>query len=717
MNKKKGNLWLKISAMALVCLSTLGIVYGVFVMSVMVFEKEKAGNEEQVQANMLDNALSNYAVKLIQDNATGEASDEETNPKWDELEGGSLLYAVEKEVTTLENGALKTDKTMVYGDESFIQKKDYQSVFQTAPEGCDMYANTESLIGIALESPSVWRSETLYQLEDIRLEGQSAIVEVSHEGEVTLWEKETEESPTEKKQLTRYSVYMALKDTMESGKFAGGDSDYIAQIPLLAEEICYSSENYVPVLAVSCVLFIVGISLLCMMAGYRAGKTEIVMRWADKVPYIVYLCVVILGILLGVCGVAGCVYGVLRNIFSITDGLILAIMLIVGSALLMIALLMTTAVRIKAKKFWRYTVCYYLLKPFLFVYKKGKEKCQETRTLMDQMRKNNKKGATILVFVVLGVSLAELLVIGMTAYEPGVEMMLFFIFKVIEIPFLYRVAGQFEAIRQGSRRVAAGDYTQPIKTEKMMPEMSELGEHINHVSDGISVAVEEQMKSERMKTELITNVSHDIKTPLTSIINYVDLIKKENIEDVQVKEYIAVLDRQSARLKKLIEDLIAVSKASTGNVDVHMEKCDAQVMLSQLAGEYQERMKQKGLEMVISETEVPAIIQADGKHLWRVLDNVMSNIYKYGMDNTRVYIDMEVGLHQVRMIFKNISKFPLNISSEELMERFVRGDSARNTEGHGLGLSIAQSLTELMGGTMEVEIDGDLFKVVVTMKR
>ena len=278
---------------------------------------------------------------------------------------------------------------------------------------------------------------------------------------------------------------------------------------------------------------------------------------------------------------------------------------------------------------------------------------------------------------------------------------------------MFWVVAQIERIRQGAKRAASGDYTQPIDTAKMFPAFKEMSENINHVSDGIADAVEEQMKSERMKTELITNVSHDIKTPLTSIINYVDLIKKENVDNTTVQEYVEVLDRQSARLKKLIEDLLEVSKASTGNVEVHMEACDPQVMISQIVGEYQEKMQQQGLELVVGEPEVATTIMADGRHLWRVLDNVMSNIYKYAQENTRVYVDTEVGLHQVKLIFKNISKYPLNITSDELMERFVRGDKSRHTEGSGLGLSIAQNLVELQGGSFRIHIDGDLFKVII----
>ena len=177
------------------------------------------------------------------------------------------------------------------------------------------------------------------------------------------------------------------------------------------------------------------------------------------------------------------------------------------------------------------------------------------------------------------------------------------------------------------------------------------------------------------------------------------------------------MDRQSARLKKLIEDLLEASKASTGNVEMHMELCDAAVMISQVVGEYQDKLQAQDIEIVVNEAKNPANIMADGRHLWRVFDNIMSNICKYTQDHTRVYVTVEDAGDQVRMIFKNISKYPLNISSDELMERFVRGDASRNTEGHGLGLSIASSLTALMDGQLTIDIDGDLFKITVAMKK
>lgn len=222
------------------------------------------------------------------------------------------------------------------------------------------------------------------------------------------------------------------------------------------------------------------------------------------------------------------------------------------------------------------------------------------------------------------------------------------------------------------------------------------------------------MKSEYFKTELITNVSHDIKTPLTSIINYVDLLEKEEVENPRIKEYLEVLSRQSSRLKKLIEDLMEASKASTGNLNVVFERCDAHVMLTQTIGEFEEKLKEGQIELIVKGSKNPMFIQADPRHLWRIFDNMMNNICKYAQPLTRAYVNIETEGGTGKIIFRNISKCALNIESEELMERFVRGDSSRNTEGSGLGLSIAKSLTELMHGKLELFVDGDLFKVIVS---
>lgn len=269
-------------------------------------------------------------------------------------------------------------------------------------------------------------------------------------------------------------------------------------------------------------------------------------------------------------------------------------------------------------------------------------------------------------------------------------------------------------LHKGGRELAKGNLSYKIDTKYMFGPFKEHGENLNKINESIQLAVEERIKSERMKTELITNVSHDIKTPLTSIINYVDLLEKEGIDKEPEKSYIDVLVRQSARLKKLILDLVDASKASTGNVELSFEIMDANMVLTQASAEYEDKLAQNNIMLVVSTIDEPALIEADGRHLWRVFDNLLNNAYKYAMPGTRVYAQVDLVNDKVRITFKNISKEPLNISSDELMERFVRGDSSRNTEGSGLGLSIAKSLCNLMGADFEILIDGDLYKAIIT---
>ena len=241
-------------------------------------------------------------------------------------------------------------------------------------------------------------------------------------------------------------------------------------------------------------------------------------------------------------------------------------------------------------------------------------------------------------------------------------------------------------------------------------------ENLNAIGTGMTRAVEQRMKSERLKTELITNVSHDIKTPLTSIVNYVDLLEKEELPE-KATEYLAVLDRQSKRLKKLTEDLVEASKASTGNVAVRLTPILVNEIVHQAIGDYDERLTAGKLEVVVTTYEGNLNAMADGRLLWRVLDNLLSNVCKYALAGTRVYIDLGTRDNRVVVSMKNISRDQLNVNADELMERFVRGDTSRHTEGSGLGLNIAKSLMELMGGTFALSVDGDLFKAELTLRQ
>lgn len=237
---------------------------------------------------------------------------------------------------------------------------------------------------------------------------------------------------------------------------------------------------------------------------------------------------------------------------------------------------------------------------------------------------------------------------------------------------------------------------------------------VNDLGDGLRHALQEQMKSERMKADLITNVSHDLKTPLTSIINYVDLLKREELHNEKANEYLEVLDQKSQRLKQLTEDLVEASRASSGNVVLDIRRIDVKELLMQTSGEFVERFEARGLQLIENFPQNPQYVDADGRRLWRIIENLFRNVEKYAMPHTRVYLDLINDGDRVAFSLKNISENPLNISPEELTERFTRGDESRSTEGSGLGLSIAKDLTEIQQGTFEIYLDGDLFKVMVS---
>ena len=287
---------------------------------------------------------------------------------------------------------------------------------------------------------------------------------------------------------------------------------------------------------------------------------------------------------------------------------------------------------------------------------------------------------------------------------------IFVIMKAVELLAALYIALNLRALQKGGEKLANGDFSSPIDTRYLIGDFKRYGQELNDVQSGLEQAVQEQMKAEHLKTELITNVSHDIKTPLTSIVNYVDLLKKEDMPSPAAREYIAVLDRQSHRLKKLTEDLVEASKASSGALNVELQPTDVNVLLSQIEGEYQERLAACHLTLVTQPPAPGTMIQADSRLLSRVMDNLVSNVCKYALENTRVYVTAAVRDGQAVISFKNVSRDELNISPDELMERFVRGDASRHSEGSGLGLSIARSLVQLQGGTFALSIDADLFR-------
>jgi signal transduction histidine kinase len=318
-----------------------------------------------------------------------------------------------------------------------------------------------------------------------------------------------------------------------------------------------------------------------------------------------------------------------------------------------------------------------------------------------------------ILFIILPTTVLTILLLEHDANLWGGILSIFIVlFSLFTIAYSFRKLAMINKIIIGAERICSGDLNYSIEA-KGKGNLARLANNINNMKAGLKNSIENEVKSDRLKTELITNVSHDLKTPLTSIINYVDLLKKDDISTEEMRDYIKVLDRKSQRLKVLIEDLFEASKAASGALELNIERVEVSSLLKQTLAEFEEKIKEAELDFRVSYPEEKLYTMADGKKLWRVFENLITNILKYSLNRTRVYILMFNEEGKIKISMKNISAYELEIDSEELVERFKRGDKSRNTEGSGLGLAIAKSLVELQKGVFNIEIDGDLFKVIM----
>lgn len=484
-----------------------------------------------------------------------------------------------------------------------------------------------------------------------------------------------------------YEVYTALKE---------GDNNELYAFNMIYDFVGSTYKDAPSVIIVCSILLIVVCAYIIISIGHKEGHEGIYTNSLDKIPYEIIAFVTITLLTIEAAGLVMCLQAISDIISkmvinaSITASICLGVVIYITLAVSGV----TTIRRIKAHVFWKNTIIYKVMQ---FVLNGLFTDLNTTAKLVLQY------GGFIVIsgIIVLITGSTPIFILLLLAFW-------YYAFKKI---LDYNL--QIDKIREQIKNMYNGNKCEKLDEKAFTKDLKQVAIELNDISGGLTNAIDEAMKSERLKTELITNVSHDIKTPLTSIINYVDLMKQEKIENEKVKEYLEVLDNKSQRLKKLTEDLVEASKASSGNIKLTMEKLNVKELVKQVSGEFEDKFEKRGLEIIEDLPEEDVFIEADSRYMYRVMENMYVNISKYALENSRVYIDIEKKGNTARISLKNISQDQLNISVDELMQRFVRGDSSRTTEGSGLGISIAKSLTELQKGKFNIYLDGDLFKVVI----
>lgn len=597
--------------------------------------------------------------------------------------------------------------TMVYMEDWGAYTGSYKSAYSEAVYG------TARSVAEVLANRAIYSSDstTVYDSNvAITVKAGDETIFNSYNGEKYDW------TATFTVYRPRWSGYTTAGDAEIAAEYQEPEIDEYQVTARLRSDMPYMDEVYnvralftlgyslrYTAIAALFVSFILGVGLyvfLLSAAGHRKGREEICGGFIEKIPYDIFTALIIAGIIL--CGL------IIGENFQVSVPLVaICIFVLLIAGLLFLWWSMSTAVRVKTHTLWRNTAIWKILRGGLGALGKGVRVLRELVREMPMMRRG--------YLITAAVLFADFIIFKMNDRDAEMLTFLWLVEKLALSVLAVYLLWCAVKLRDTTRAIANGDMNALVDTSRMRGELKAHGEDINNIRGGITKAVEERMRSERFRTELVTNVSHDIKTPLTSIINYVDLMEKEEPENEKMREYLEVIDRQSARLKKLIDDLMEASKASTGNLAVKLERCELGVLIDQTAGEYRERLGERGLELITQKPDAPVTVMADGRHMWRIFDNLMNNILKYAQSGTRVYLTLELEGSDAVLTFRNISRARLELSGDELTERFVRGDASRNSEGNGLGLSIAKSLAELQHGTLDIFVDGDLFKVVLRL--
>ena len=466
-------------------------------------------------------------------------------------------------------------------------------------------------------------------------------------------------------------------------------------------DLSMKANTLAPILIPVCIAVLLALGLIVLNGIGKKGKGPgIHLNGFDKVPlemaFIIGFTIMGMG--------ASCFIAVNSELRAIIFSGVIIGALIIYLACMM--LLETVVKRMKTHTLWKTTILYMI--------------GHGIKTVFD-----NRKWGTKLVLaygsfcLAGGIATTAMINARYDAYDDSAAFwfMVLMALGIGTFVYLFTKMKQFQNIQKALQAIYEGNTNIELDSDELTGVLKQMAIYIEDIAGGLSNAIQQSLKNERQKTELITNVSHDIKTPLTSIINYVDLLKKEEMPNEKAKEYLEILDSKSQRLKRLTEDLVEASKASSGNIKLKKEKINVNEIIKQVSGEFEDKFKARNLEEIMTLPEENLFIEADGRYLYRVLENLYSNSSKYAMEGSRIYLDVVPKQTSIVIQMKNVSKEKLNITTEELMQRFVRGDSSRNTEGSGLGLSIASSLTELQGGKFHIYLDGDLFKVTLGFEK
>lgn len=636
-----------------------------------------------------------YDTDMFIDSYMGEVERKGSSLK-DEVEGGYFIDEYGYWIDPVED----SDRMPIY-----VQDGEYKIYYQTnhtKKKFIYLLVNEESKIAYTnIQQTS--KTNTIEKLKQVII-ANNKYWSISNNQIQTNVERLSEENIVRNEDLQKISefsmnkqYYTAFDETVQN---LDSTSDITLNRALYNQTKSLYKYSY-STLIISIIIGSIELIYLIYSLGYVKNKEEIYLSWLDKIPLEIlffgyFLLFFVEAALLAIC----------LSVISVDVNLCVMLIMLVGYFSVLSALYGagTLLKRIKVHTFFKNSVTYRILKWLVQKYKNVKNTISSNKNL----------GGKIALYFI-GIVTVSIL-IGLIFKEFGILLdIVFWIWCYYKI---MKEVDKFKQIHDATEKIYKGDTDIKLDESLYTGVLKELAIYINDIAGGFSNEIKESLKSERLKTELITNVSHDIKTPLTSIINYVDLLKQENIQNEKAKEYIEVLDNKSQRLKKLIEDLVEASKASSGNIKINKEVLNVKELLNQVTGEFEDKFNSRCLNIISKLPEETVYIKADSRYLYRVLENTYSNVANYAEENTRVYIDCILEeKNTVAIYVKNISKDELNISADELMQRFVRGDKSRNTEGSGLGLSIAKSLTELQDGTFNIYLDGDLFKVAIKFKR